>query len=84
MPLSKSEILDLPGVSALVVASQAKVSGMTFAELASMPGNEEPVKMAARKYKKLDVWSRYCRAYLALRDLSEALPSEGSSLVEEL
>jgi len=75
--MSALPILSLPGVAACVVASNTQVnpsSPQTFAQLASDPTCLEGVKLAARKSKKGDLFGKYCKAYLALKDLESCIP----------
>ena len=76
MPLTRSDILATPGVSTLMLASNAKAGGLTYAEMAADPGNLEALRFYAKKAKQKDMWCRYGKVILALRELAEVLPQE--------
>jgi hypothetical protein len=73
MSLSRSQILALPGVQALVVAGLAKGEACTYADLVANPGNADAIVYASKQRKK-DSFCYYCKAILAIRELEKVLP----------
>ena len=71
--LSTSQLLRLPGVHALVTASQSDFGNGNLASFVSDPANSDAVAHAATRRKK-DVYIWYCRAVTALQTLDECLP----------
>ena len=65
--MTRSQLLAMPGVSALVVA------GLSFAALVADPSNAMAIQAAAKK-RKDDIFCRYCKVVLAIRELEKLLP----------
>ena len=69
----------MPGVAALVVAGNTPVHPsaiLTMAQVATDPNCIDGVKMHARKSKKGDLFGKYCKAYLALKELEACVPAD--------
>ena len=74
MSFSRAQLLNLPGVNAIAIASQAKLGNYNFGDLVNDEANIDGVKLAAKSGQKKDLWNRYCKAYLACKALAEVLP----------
>ena len=74
MSFSRAQLLNLPGVNAMAIASQAKLGNYNFGDLVMDESNIEGVKLAAKSGQNKDLWNRYCKAYLACKALAEVLP----------
>jgi len=77
--LSRKGILDLPYLRSYVLASHMLLHNtVTFADAVRDQSNAVMVTTAAKsRGKDLKEWSAFCRAFLALQALQQALPDPG-------